>query len=152
MRRRFVEQVIWVLTIAGLLVASPRVPEPIGYGAAMAALLVGPGHGLPDALFRFGYLSTPERWLLTALTSIGLVVVVLYSTLTVSHQLDGRSASIAVLALTIASSLVNVLSARTHSAPGDANARQSRHRRLAFATGIVAGLLIGAIAWRFVGL
>lgn len=54
--------------------AAPLLPEPLGYWAALAALLLGPGVGVAALLFPRGHLSLPEQLALTVLASIGLAV------------------------------------------------------------------------------
>lgn len=135
----------WIGSVAALLLAARILPDGLSWLSAMAAILTGPGHGFPEALFGRRYLSSPERWLLTVVFSMAIVVAATFMLLQLGFALPRSVLLPLVVALTVVSSLVSVLSSLLRRDLGDG--RRSGTEPVALALGLCIGVAAAAAIW-----
>lgn len=95
-------------------------PQPFNYYAALALLVVIPGHGFPRLMFGRA-LSNAEAMLFTVLVSIGLTTGSVFGLLLVGVRLDAevlRATVIALAAVSSCAALMGVFIHRSEPAQG----------------------------------
>lgn len=148
------EQALWIALVGVLLLLSTILPTPWGYASAIAATILGPGHGLPEIVFPARYLSTPERWLLTVLAGLAVVVLATFVLLRAEVNLNRTVIVATILGLTVASSIANSAARwRRPPASGPSAPPYRRLQRLIFfGAGVAIGAVVVELAWGIAGI
>jgi hypothetical protein len=148
------KQTLWIIAVGLLLLISPALAAPWGFAAAIAATILGPGHGVPEIVFPKGYLSTPERWLFTVLAGLAVMVSATFVLSRVGIQLDRSAVAVTILSLTTASSIANVVSKWwRHQADEESALGNTWHQPVFFfGTGAVIGAMVAGLVWRIAGI
>jgi uncharacterized membrane protein len=134
--------------VSGGLLAAGWAPAPFGYLAALVVLLTGPGFGHVSALFLPGHLTLAERYVLSIVFSIAILVVTLFLLSASGMALSRTNISIAVVALTFLAGVVDLLVARGRTSDESTSTVAMRWElplfgvALAFGTMLVIGVYI----------
>ncbi len=134
-----------LVTLAVLL--APLVPPPFSFWLALAAMLLGPGLGIPRLLFPAGLLTLPETLLIAGIASLFLETAILAILNTIGVLLSPIVLSVAILAPTYLLALAAALRERFYTYADDRDMVQAEQPAwLPFCCGVaLAAVLTGGV-------